>query len=99
MLAGAASMVTPSFSRPTTVSECVRRPCNSLGAKMSGEYEIAGVAFREPEIGRHHADDREWRAGQRDRLADEAAVAAEPPLPELVPQHDDAIAALSPPLR
>ena len=36
-------MVTPSLRRPTTVSECVRRPLSSLAAKISGEYMSLGL--------------------------------------------------------
>ena len=50
-------------------------------------------ALGKPETRRHHADHGKWGAGQRDRFADEPAIAAVAPLPEFVPQHDDAIAA------
>src|SRR4029453_3657052 len=38
---------------------------------------------------RHHADDRSRNAIERDRLANDRWIAAEPTLPERVAHHDD----------
>jgi hypothetical protein len=51
MFADAASMVTPSLRRPSTVNECRRRPASSFEPNTSGEYTSAGTPSGNRKLG------------------------------------------------
>ena len=58
-----------------------------------GDHEVGALSF-DGESRRHHADDRAGPSVRRDGETEHVRASAQPRLPELVTQEDDAVAAL-----
>ena len=76
--------VTPGFSRKSDSMKCAPRLCCAT-SHVQPVPHVGVVRILKPR--RHHADDGEERTVQRDRLADDRRIAAEPLAPQ--PMADD----------
>ena len=85
----AASGVMPGFSRKSDSMKCAPRLC-CVDVPRDAVPHVGVVRILEPR--RHHADDGEERTVERDRLADDRRIAAEPLAPQPVADDRDRLA-------
>ena len=79
--------------RPALVEEGGHAPSQGELVHHAGHPEVAGIdPARAGEAAGSHADHHELPAVELDRTAEDPPVAPEPPLPEVVAQHDHGVA-------